>query len=80
MYGAGTSVQINQDFLSTDFVQNPSSGNRSMFGGQIDEGKEERTQGRSVGRMDEWGRKADRKIDTMKLTLIFLNIANASKM
>ena len=40
MYGAGTSVRLNQAFLSTDFAQNPSSGNRSMLGGQMDEGKE----------------------------------------
>jgi hypothetical protein len=42
-------------------------------------GKNERKQGWSDGRMDEWGRKADRKIDNMKVTLNFLNIANASK-
>jgi hypothetical protein len=73
--------EFNQYFLSTDFTKNPSRGNRSVLGGQMDERKEERTQGTDV-RTDGWTNgyvQADREIDIMKLTFIFLNIANASK-
>jgi hypothetical protein len=45
-----------------------------VLGGQMDEGKEERTQGRTNGDLQ-----ADREVCIMKLTFIFLNIANAFK-
>jgi len=78
MYGA-VSLRLNQDFVSTGFAQNPSTGVEVCLADNWMKGKRK---GRKEGRTDGWTNgdiQADREIDIMKLTFIFLNIVNASR-